>query len=84
MFSFLPFKAVEGGSNAKLQRAMSCDSVCSDTSVVLDTLESPQNNGELEITLEYSILGHSSPFKLSSVSFAVINCGMSIITIVTL
>lgn len=47
-------KAVEGGSSAKLQRAMSCDSVCSDTSVVLDTLESPQNNGELEVALEYS------------------------------
>ncbi|GIX94523.1 uncharacterized protein CDAR_55081 [Caerostris darwini] len=47
--------SVEGGSNAKLQRAMSCDSVCSDTSVVLDTLESPQNNGELEVSLEYSM-----------------------------
>ncbi|CAL1275884.1 unnamed protein product [Larinioides sclopetarius] len=46
--------SVEGGSNAKLQRAMSCDSVCSDTSVVLDTLESPQNNGELQVSLEYS------------------------------
>ncbi|XP_042898100.1 synaptotagmin-12 [Parasteatoda tepidariorum] len=42
-----------GGSSAKLQRAMSCDSVCSDTSVVLDTLESPAHNGELEVSLEY-------------------------------
>lgn len=47
------FFLVEGGSS-KLQRAMSCDSVCSDTSVVLDTLESPLLKGELEISIEYS------------------------------
>ncbi|XP_076357195.1 synaptotagmin-12-like [Tachypleus tridentatus] len=41
------------GSSTKLKRALSCTSVNSDTSVVLDTLESPQNNGELEIGLEY-------------------------------
>ncbi|XP_054723468.1 uncharacterized protein LOC129233473, partial [Uloborus diversus] len=50
----LPDVLVEGGSNGKLQRAMSCDSVCSDTSVVLDTLESPHHIGELEVGLEYS------------------------------
>ncbi|KAG8201248.1 hypothetical protein JTE90_019886 [Oedothorax gibbosus] len=50
----LPDILFEGGSNAKLQRAMSCDSVCSDTSVVMDTMESPQNNGELEVAIEYS------------------------------
>lgn len=40
-------------STSPLQRALSCDSVCSDTSVVLETLEVPRSNGELEIGLEY-------------------------------
>ncbi|GBL84809.1 hypothetical protein AVEN_93842-1 [Araneus ventricosus] len=62
--------SVEGGSNAKLQRAMSCDSVCSDTSVVLDTLESPQNNGELQVSLEYSRINDDceEPFWLLELS----------------
>lgn len=39
--------------NIRIQRTMSCDSVSSDTSVVLEALESPNINGELEIGLEY-------------------------------
>ena len=36
-----------------LQRAMSCDSVCSDTSVVLGDLEEPNVTGYLCVGLEY-------------------------------
>ncbi|XP_022238779.1 synaptotagmin-6-like [Limulus polyphemus] len=49
----LPDILAFNGSSTKLKRALSCTSVSSDTSVVLDTLESPQSNGELEIGLEY-------------------------------
>ncbi|CAG7784788.1 unnamed protein product [Allacma fusca] len=41
------------GSLPSLQRAMSCDSVCSDTSVVLGDLDQPQLTGHLCIGLEY-------------------------------
>ncbi|XP_013787140.1 synaptotagmin-12-like isoform X1 [Limulus polyphemus] len=51
--SFLPDVLDFDNSSTKLQRAISCDSVSSDTSVVLETMESPQNNGELEIGFEY-------------------------------
>ncbi|XP_064490179.1 synaptotagmin-12-like [Ornithodoros turicata] len=39
--------------SSRLQRTTSCDSVSSDTSVVLEALESPNINGELDVGLEY-------------------------------
>lgn len=39
--------------NSNLQRAMSCDSVCSDTSVILGDLDSPHVTGFLCVGLEY-------------------------------
>lgn len=41
------------GYPSRLRRAMSCDSVSSDTSVVLDALDSPEHFGELEVVLQY-------------------------------
>ncbi|CAL8105050.1 unnamed protein product [Orchesella dallaii] len=41
------------GSMPSLQRAMSCDSVCSDTSVILGDLDPPHMTGHLCIGLEY-------------------------------
>ncbi|XP_076370372.1 synaptotagmin-12-like isoform X2 [Tachypleus tridentatus] len=49
----LPDALVLNDSTINLQRALSCDSVSSDTSIVLDTLETAQSNGELQIGLEY-------------------------------
>ncbi|XP_022241853.1 synaptotagmin-12-like isoform X1 [Limulus polyphemus] len=51
--SDLPDALAFDNSDTKLQRALSCDSVSSDTSVILETLELPQSNGELEIGFEY-------------------------------
>jgi len=42
-----------GGGLPSLQRAMSCDSVCSDTSVILGDFEPPHVTGHLLIGLEY-------------------------------
>lgn len=45
--------AAEQQLPAVLKRAMSCDSVCSDTSVVLGDLEEPNISGYLCIGIEY-------------------------------
>lgn len=39
--------------SSALKRAVSCDSVSSDTSVILEALDEPQSTGQLEIGLEY-------------------------------
>ncbi|XP_013782740.1 synaptotagmin-12-like isoform X4 [Limulus polyphemus] len=51
--SDIPDTLILDDSSIKLQRALSCDSVSSDTSIVLDTLETSLSNGELEIGFEY-------------------------------
>jgi hypothetical protein len=43
----------DGSSSPSLQRAMSCDSVCSDTSVILGDLDPPHVTGHLCVGLEY-------------------------------
>jgi hypothetical protein len=56
-----------------LQRAMSCDSVCSDTSVVLGDLEEPNVTGYLCVGLEYDRWGWQAsvvPFAGNIGSFA--------------
>ncbi|GAB6032783.1 Synaptotagmin-12 [Chamberlinius hualienensis] len=42
-----------GDFPSNLKRAMSCDSVTSDTSVVLEALDEPPTAGQLEVGLEY-------------------------------
>lgn len=51
--SVVPEEVTVERSIATLQRAISCDSVCSDTSVVVSDLQEPNVTGYLCVGLEY-------------------------------